>query len=771
MRQRLSRFLWLPARILLWPFLQLWRLLHILGLGIRRLAQGAWAFLGRLGLALRNLLTWIIWRPLLFFLAPWRLLYRRWLRGVLAVILRRLGRLLFWFWTQGARFAGWLLVRPTRAIVLSIAGRWRAGATTRRRRKRAAFSHVKVWRAQLRVALLRPRPPARSLIAPAVPVVKINKQASPRRTTRWATSVLALSLVAAASVFTAQQAPQLNRVVAQSDYQLVSSKFLEGGGQEALPIATSAPTATPLATPTPWATPDPLNSGGSVAFTLRVNGNSDIYALSIGQSQPIRLTHDLADDRDPAWSPDGQKLAFASRRDGNWNLYVLTVATGELLQLTDDLTFDAGPSWSPDGAWIVYESYRHDNLDLYLISADGQQGPLRLTQHPAPDFSPHWSPSGRHIAFTSLRSGNKDIFILSLDEAADDAARNVTSSPDRQEDHAVFSPDGSALAYSESGSGFELIYVLPLANNLPAGEPAGRGQGRHPAWSPEGQALSYIHGDNSQSHLIASSLDAWSVAPQAFTVNGRLDDANWSVRTLPTTLPPRLAEINQAPMEPFFVETVFPPQQEGAPYLLQEVLVNAPSPYLSDRVDQSFGALRNAVAQAAGWDFLGQLDNLYEPMQAQPLPGQSTYGWNKAGRAFDYESEHALAAEPRIEVVRQDQGYEIYWRTFLRVAAQDGTQGEPLRDIPWDFRARFGAEPRYYDQGGKWKEIIPTGYYVDFTTLAQDYGWAPVAAADSWRTFFPVTNYWHYEKRQGLTWEQAMLELFTADQILDAFNR
>ncbi|NIV33539.1 MAG: hypothetical protein GWN58_30055, partial [Anaerolineae bacterium] len=62
---------------------------------------------------------------------------------------------------------------------------------------------------------------------------------------------------------------------------------------------------------------------------------------------------------------------------------------------------------------------------------------------------------------------------------------------------------------------------------------------------------------DSQSHLIAGSLDAWSVAPQAFTTNGRLSDAHWSARTLPQPLPQRLQTINQTVDEPFFVETVY----------------------------------------------------------------------------------------------------------------------------------------------------------------------------------------------------------------------
>src|SRR5512135_1691562 len=56
----------------------------------------------------------------------------------------------------------------------------------------------------------------------------------------------------------------------------------------ALPTRTLAPTATPVpVTPTP--TPiSPFGGGGTMAFTLRRNGNSDIYAVNAGDNQLIR---------------------------------------------------------------------------------------------------------------------------------------------------------------------------------------------------------------------------------------------------------------------------------------------------------------------------------------------------------------------------------------------------------------------------------------------------------------------------------------------------
>lgn len=771
MRERLLQVGKFILAILLFPFKMLlkavqkiWDWWGRLGLWLRhqlsRIGRAVWGFIGRVGLALRHMLTWVIWKPLMFITSPIRWVYRK----TLDRPVRWIGRKLFGVWTQLALAVGWVIIRPIKAgfwrAIHWIQRRWRAGATGRRLRRRRWSSRWQVAKARARVAILRPRPPRKAIQTPILPRPQVRQ-----RRTRFATAGVMVLVLLVASFVTVQQVPRLGRAVADDAfvYEPNVDKPIDSTA-EPTPVP---PTATPIP-PTPWPTPDPLDGGGSVAFTLRQNGQSDIYALSIGQSQPVRLTNHPADDRDPAWSPDGSELAFASRRDGNWEIYVLNMIDGQLRRLTEDMAFDAGPSWSPDGQWLVFESYRAENLDLYIVSSDGSQGPIRLTEDPTPDFSPVWSPEGRHIAFTSWRSGNKDIFVMPLDAASDETAVNVTGSPDLFEDYPAFNPAGTELAFSDDSTGFDLVYSVALVDSFPAGEPMSRGQGYHPSWSPDGEALAYIHSSEAQSHLIASTLDAWSVAPQAFTADGRLDDPDWSAVTLPIELPPHLQAINDHSDAPFFVENVNP---ENGLALLLQLPVNAPAPYLSDHVDQSFLQLRERVNLAVGWDFLGELDHMYEPIDTRPLPGQSDETWNKAGRALDFYSRHVLSFDPLIEVVRENEGSALYWRTFVRATAQDGSQGEPLRDLPWDFRARFGAEPQFYDQGGKWRDGIPAGYYLDFTELALDYGWQRVPAEDNWRTYFPGIRFWHYENRQGLTWEAAMLEIYSLDEFSAIFGR
>lgn len=775
---RAGRWLW---ALLLFPFGLVLQLILKLARWLLVVGRWLWGLLspvvspigrfgGRLGLALRNLLTWFVWEPFFLLLLSPFLFFVRWSGD-------HLKRLLWWLWRFWGRVGLalrhlltlfiWRPLRPIlaplgQAVWTFVRRRWQAGAPRRAYYRRYLRSRWLVFRARMRLAFKRPPPPETAEVAPRVPRPVLANT----RLMRFATAFISVGIVLMLSFITMQE-NQPGQVSAGNGFSLPRIIVVTPA------LSTPTPEPTVEVKLTPWPTPDLLSQGGTLAFTWHRDGNSDIYVLPVGQTEPVPLTSHPAAEREPAWSPNGQEVAFASDRDGNWEIYVYNLAAGKLRRITNEPAFDGHPSWSPDGKWLVYESYRGNNLDVYIVKADLSEGPFRLTENNALDFAPTWSPSGRHIAFTSWRSGNKDVFIMSLNEVTDEAAVNVTASPDTDEGDPAFSPDGRYLAYSEDDDGVFFLYALPLTEEYTvAGTPINLGQrGRHPTWSPDSQSLIYVHDKEARSYLMAGSPEAWGVAPQAYEVEGRLESPSWIGVTLTPDLVANLPDIDRVnPNRRLYRELTATPEAEDPPVLLWELAVNAPSPYLSDRVDQSFLALRERVEQEAGWDFLGRLDNMFEAIDSKPLPGQTGRTWHKAGRAFDLYSQEALAFEPQVEVVREDIGLETYWRVYVRAARQDGSQGEPLRELPWDFRVRFGDEPQYYDQGGKWKDTIPAGYYVDFTALAADYGWTRVPADKNWRTYFPGIRFWHYEKREGLTWEQAMLQLYTSDELADVFE-
>ncbi|HXK41729.1 MAG TPA: DPP IV N-terminal domain-containing protein [Anaerolineae bacterium] len=545
--------------------------------------------------------------------------------------------------------------------------------------------------------------------------------------------------------------------------------------QTATPVYLPGETHILVATPTPGAplalapTPTPVGSGGTLAFTMRHNGNDDIYLLSQNDRQLLRLTYDPAADRDPAWSPDGRWLAFASQRASSWDLYLMDMQSGTVLRLTRDPSFEARPSWSPDSQWLAYEVYDGENFDIYVLSVDGEQK-YRLTNHPAPDFSPAWSPDGRHIAFTSLRDGSKDIHVISLDTGE---VINLTQSQEQQEDYAAWSPDGAFLSYSAGTPGNEEILVLPFDKDAIAmGEvrPMLFGTGGQPTWSPDGQALAFIYRRNERSYLVAANISGWALAQEGYSSSNWMAVPSWSQHVLPVELAQQLAARMAQPESPLYTELLLDTEAHPTTYKLvglPGVNNGDTTEKLSDRVNDSFNALRQRVKEETGWDYLSILGDSWRPMNHTPRPGQGRISWHVCGRAIDINQ--GFLSDGLIELIREDIGGVTYWRVYIKAAKQDGSLGEPLRDRPWNLSARSKGGLAAV-QGGELKSEVPQGYYVDFTTLAADYGWERRNALSGWRTSWFDIEWWHFQKTAGLSWYQCMLELYDEDAISASYG-
>ncbi len=512
--------------------------------------------------------------------------------------------------------------------------------------------------------------------------------------------------------------------------------------------------------PTPTAPPNPLSLGGTVYYAYRHNGYTNLWAKMLGQDQPVRLTAGPWDDRDPAISPDGQRLAFASHRSDSWNLYVLDLTNGQTVQLTTGLDFKANPYWSPDSQYLVFELYRQGNLDIALISASGGDI-IPITANIAADYEPAWSPNGREIVWVSMRSGNPDLWHMSLDQPDESTYAPLTRTPLTQESDPIFSPNGALIAYSDALSTLGQVWTIQTA--APDQPPAPGGQGLYPTWSPEGSSLATVAvQEGGPDYILVAPLAQEGLAQIAHrTDGGRLRGLAWSGVPLPATLPAALAQLAQVSNAPNWNEVITAPQAGDPPYALVALPdVTVADPRLSDRVDEAFNGLRQTTARLVGWDALKTIDNALIAVDAPQPPSVDYNSWLKAGRAFDL----ARVAETYgyIKLTREDFQYHTFWRVWLLTAVQDGTQGEPLRRPPWDLGARSEGRPQPYDQGGEYANVLPAGYYVDFTALAEDYGWTRVEAQSNWRVFYDGINYRRFEHRDGLSWLAAMREIYPA---------
>lgn len=534
-------------------------------------------------------------------------------------------------------------------------------------------------------------------------------------------------------------------------------------------IPTQAPTLTPV--------PQPLNWRGTLVFSVRENGQEDIFAMQRGDSQPRRLTNSPTDERDPTWSPDGRSIAYVTNKDGAWEIYVMDILTRQQRRITFSPGYVGSPSWSPDGTFIVYEAYINNNLDIYISSID-QSGPCGepcpVTSDPGPDFEPEWMPQlpdgsgGRMIAYTSIRAGEQDIYLISLDNPNDSTAINITNTPLIDENYATWTPDATRLAYSLYEDGRESVFYRDMditetedgavfVNFI--GTEVAVGRGRMPVWNPQdGSSLFYSADRNiDQSQIIGADPNTLGGGGDVQIIDGLVSDLDWVVSE-PTF------ESVLASYQPLFEENA----QAGADgrFGLAEIPdVDTIDPVLNSRVDDSYNALRFRVFEETGIDYLGELEDAFWRLDRLPEQGQPRENWHYAGRSIALNRNMVLQGNPTpMVVVREDSEVGVYWRVYLRTNAQNGTQGEPIRQVPWDFAART-TDIAAYEQGGKRLDNIPSGYYVDLTKMAQDYEWLPLPADRTWRQNFAGILFWELVKTDDLTWRAAMRELYTDEEI------
>ena len=528
------------------------------------------------------------------------------------------------------------------------------------------------------------------------------------------------------------------------------------------PTATQ-PAITFEATETETLTPIP-DAQDIVLLSLEENGYAHLF-FYIPQQLPLtRLTYGAWDDISPALSPDGTQVAFASNRDGTWDLYTLELESGEITRVTNSPAYESAPSWSPDNQWLACEIYQNENLDVAIVSLkDGEQEPIPLTDDPATDHSPAWAPDGRHVAFVSNRSGDSDIWLADLDKTGEERYTNLSHTPTSAESHPVWTRDGSQLAWASAAQniGFSGIYVWDaLQPERPA---KWVGDGDWAAWNTtDDRLVAVIHGSN-QDYLTSYTLDG-ELLLQPVPLPGAARGVIWTNLVLPDPLPEAYAAAAaQTPVPEWAVAVTQLAEGPSQRYSLNTLNdVQAPYPQLHDLVDESFEALRQRVIEEAGWDALAGLSEAFVPLTSPLDPGLGE-DWLYTGRAFALNP--LMSNAGWMVAVRQDYGAQTYWNLYIRTLSQDGTQGEPLHDPPWDLAARYDLDPAVYEQGGKYTDV-PPGYWLDFTSLARNYGWERLPALPNWRTYYSGARFTEFALTGGLDWYSAMLEIYPQDVLV-----
>jgi TolB protein len=532
--------------------------------------------------------------------------------------------------------------------------------------------------------------------------------------------------------------------------------------------APSTPTATSTAFSSPTQLPTKTEStsppaenttqldGGLIVLAINEAGYSHLFAYQPYSLPYTRLTSGPWDDITPALSPNGRWLAFASNRSGSWDLYILDLQSGILTRLTDTPEYEASPSWSPDGNLLAYEAYSEDS-EIFIRSVFDDQILINLSEHPAADYEPTWSPQGRQIAFISTRSGEPEVWIADFDRFGEERFTNLSQNPNSRESHPAWAPDGNAVAWSTLQDENHSIYIWEPDNRIRY-----LASGDCPVWSTDSSiVLTPIYASNQTTLTAYQAADSLLALPPV-VLPGSISCLTWgSSHNLPQSLQQIAEETPQAPWAPETKDLPDVPAERQHLVPLNNVV--APYPQLHDRIEEAFQALRARVAEEAGWDFLGTLENAFVPLNS-PLPPGMGEDWLYTGRAFAFDT---LPMNTNwVVVVPEKFGHQTYWRVYVKARFQNGSQGKPMHDLPWNFNSRHSGDPLLYEQGGYQSYEIPSGYWVNFTDLAIAYGWERLPALPTWQSAFFAARFNEFVIKDGLTWEESMLELYPAEALV-----
>jgi TolB protein len=261
---------------------------------------------------------------------------------------------------------------------------------------------------------------------------------------------------------------------------------------------------------------------GTIVFTSTRDGNAEVYEMSADGGGVHDLTRNLAQDGQPAWSPDGKSIAFVSTRDGNAGIYVMQADGSGQRRLTRSTANDTAPVWSPDGRKIAFMcTITSPRLvtEICVVGADGR-GRRELTAPAEGDnLYPQWSHDSQIVLCTrsfggysvwALRAdgGGESLFLPRAAEAAYSPDGTRLASLGRRStrgawglyvgrrrvsraagsvDSLAWSPDGSRLAYVAAGD----IYVVGADGSGSRRLTHGPGQSLSPRWSRDANSIAF----------------------------------------------------------------------------------------------------------------------------------------------------------------------------------------------------------------------------------------------------------------------------------------
>jgi tricorn protease len=261
-------------------------------------------------------------------------------------------------------------------------------------------------------------------------------------------------------------------------------------------------------------------------------------------------------------APNGKRALLGARGE----VFTVPAEHGNIRDLTRTSgANEREPAWSPDGSWVAYVTDRTGESAVAMRRADGGGEERVLTdRREGYLYGPSWSPDGSRLLFSD---SDHALWILAVEGGA---ATEIDRDPRGEIRHAAWSPDGKWLAYAKAGeNNLHGVYLYSVATGTATRVSGGETDDFDPVFDASGRYLYFVSSRHEKPTPSESEFNVATIKTNGiYVATLRKDDPSPFAPRSDEGVPGKTGEAKAEPWTPGAI----PPIPVDLPGLMQRVV-------------------------------------------------------------------------------------------------------------------------------------------------------------------------------------------------------